>query len=165
MKKAISIVLTVVMLFAVCIPVFAMQDISETGSGNLTVTTLTTTEDGKNAADYSVSIPADTDIAWGTPSTDVGYYVESHLKRNQAVRVVVSGSLKMKTDPANGEPYSIAYTLGGDGVDYTAGHPVVYEAEKQEVNVLIDSDVWNRAVVESYSDVLTYTSEVVTVTA
>lgn len=163
MKKAISIVLTVVMLFAVCIPAFAMQDISETGSGNLKVTTLTTTEDGKDAADYEVNIPPDTYIAWGTPSTDVGYYVESHLKRNQAVRVVVSGSFEMKTDPANGEPYSIAYTLGGGGVDYTAGHPVV--AEKQEVNVLIDSDVWNRAVVESYSDVLTYTSEVVTVTA
>lgn len=165
MKKAISIVLTVVMLFAVCVPAFAMVDISDTGKGDLTVKTTTTTEEGKDAADYSVKIPADADIAWGTPSKDVSYTVESHLKRNQAVKVYVSGSGEMKTDPANGDIYTLAYTLDGAGVDFTTDKPTVYPEAKQEVLVLISEDDWNKAVVESYSDVLTYTSEVVTVGA
>lgn len=163
MKKTVSIVLAVVMLFAVCVPAFA-ADISDTGSGNVTVSTLTTKEDGSDATDYIVEIPADTQIAWGTPSTDVGYTVESHLMRNQAVKVTVTGSGTMKTDPANGDVYSLAYTLDGAGRDYTAAGPVVYAAERQTVNVLISENAWNEAVVESYSDVLTYASEVVTVT-
>lgn len=163
MKKTVSIVLAVVMLFAVCVPAFA-ADISDTGSGNVTVSTLTTKEDGSDATDYIVEIPADTQIAWGTPSTDVGYTVESHLMRNQAVKVTVTGSGTMKTDPANGDVYPLAYTLDGAGRDYTASSPVVYAAERQTVNVLISENAWNEAVVESYSDVLTYTSEIVTIT-
>lgn len=164
MKKAISLVLTVVMLFAVCVTAFAATDISETGKGDVTVKTTTVTDDGKDAADYSVTIPADTEINWGTELTDVSYTVESHLRRNQAVKVDVAGSGTMKTDPANGEVYELAYTLEG-ATAYTADHPVVYPAATQGVNVLIAKDAWNTAVVETYSDILTYTAEVVAIGA
>lgn len=174
MKKAISIVLTVVMLFAVCVPAFALVDISDTGLGKLDVITKTTTEDGKDAASYSVNIPSDAKIDWGAPSKDVSYSVESHLRRNERVRVVVSvgdsGNISgtMKTDPANGKVYELAYTLSGKGVDYTAEEPVVYNnaeepAISQPVNVVINEEDWNKAVVERYQDTLTYTAEVVTV--
>lgn len=165
MKKAISIVLTVIMLFAVCVPAFAATDISKTdGKGEIIVSTTTTTESGDDAETYSVTIPADTQIAWGTLTTDVSYSVESHLSRNKAVNVTVAGNENgtMKTDPANGEVYTLAYTLDG-AVDYTADHPVVYPAATQAVNVLVDELAWNTAVVESYSDILTYTSQIVTV--
>lgn len=161
MKKAISIVLTVVMLFAVCVPAFAARDISEAGSGDVIVKTLTTKENGDNAEDYFVIIPIDTDIAWETERTDVSYSVESHLARNKAVKVTVSGSGEMKT--ADGA-YSIAYSLDGTGVDYTADRPTVYPAETQKVDVVVEKDAWNKAVVETYSDILTYTAEVVSVT-
>lgn len=170
MKKAISIALTVVMLFAVCVPAFALVDISDTGRGKLDVITKTTTEDGKDAARYSLYIPSDAEIDWGAPSKDVSYSVEAHLKRNDRVRVAVSGSGTMKTDPANGKVYELAYTLSGEGVDYTAEEPVVYNnaeepAISQLVNVVIDIEDWNKAVVERYTDTLTYEAEVVTVGA
>lgn len=158
MKKAISVVLTLIMLFAVCVPAFAATDISKTnGIGDVTVKTTTKYENGDDAETYSVTIPADTDIAWGTPEVDVSYTVESHLSRNKAVTVSVSGSGEMKTE--DGE-YTLAYTLDG-AVEYVADRPTVYPAATQELKVLIDMYDWNTAVVESYSDVLTYTSEVV----
>lgn len=162
MKKAISVVLTFIMLFAVCVPAFAATDISKTGgTGEVTVKTTTKTESGDDAETYSVTIPADTQIAWGTISTDVSYTVESHLSRNKAVAVAVAGSGEMKTEDG---AYALAYTLDG-AVEYVADRPVVYPAAAQAVNVLIAEDSWNTAVVESYSDVLTYTSEVVAITA
>ena len=96
MKKAISVVLALVMLFAVCVPAFA-ADISATGTGDVIVSTSTKTATGEDAESYTVTIPADTTIAWGTDSTDVGYTVESHLARNKAVAVAVTGSGEMKT--------------------------------------------------------------------
>lgn len=162
MKKAISIVLALIMLFAICVPAFAETDISKTGDkGEVTVKTTTKYENGDEAETYSVTIPADTDIAWGTPSKDVGYTVESHLSRNKAVTVTVSGNGEMKTEDG---AYKLAYTLEGDGCVYQAQHPVVFEAEKQEVYVTIAELSWKTAVVENYSDVLTYESGIVTVT-
>lgn len=156
MKKAISVALALVMLFAVCIPAFA-ADISATGTGDVIVSTSTKTATGEDAETYTVTIPADTTIAWGTESTDVSYTVESHLARNKAVSVAVAGSGEMKTvDGA----YTLAYTLDG-ATAFTAEHPVVYPAAAQAINVLIAADDWNTAVVESYSDVLTYTAEVI----
>lgn len=162
MKKAISLVLTVVMLFAVCVPAFAATDISQThGEGKVNVITETKTDTGEDAETYSVIIPADTKIAWGTISTDVSYSVESHLSRNKAVNVAVTGSGEMTTEDMK---YSLPYTLEGVLV-YHGSRPVVYPAETQTVNVVITEDSWKNAVVESYSDVLTYESEVIIVTA
>lgn len=163
MKKTLAIVLTFVMLFAVCVPAFAApteQTITTTpGLGDIIVKTLTTDENGETAERFELTVPADTDIAWETERTDVSYSVESHLARNKAVKVTVSGSGEMKT--ADGV-YNIAYKLDGIGVDYTAGRPTVYPAETQKVDVVVEKDAWNKAVVESYSDILTYTAEVVT---
>ena len=160
MKKTLSVVLALVMLFAVCVAAFAATeptDIGATGSGTVMVVTSTKTETGEDAADYKVKIPADTTVAWGAPSTDVSFTVESHLTRDKVVAVTVTGSGEMKTvDGA----YKLAYTLDG-ATDFTAKKQVIYPAEKQALSVLIDGDAWNRAVVESYSDILTYTSEIV----
>lgn len=162
MKKALSVALALVMLFAVCVPAFAAAestDISATGSGTVMVETSTKTETGEDAADYKVTIPADTIIAWGAPSTDVGYTVESHLTRDKVVAVTVTGSADKEMKTADGK-YKLAYELDGKTA-FTADHPVIYPAAKQALSVLIDEDAWNHAVVESYSDILTYTSELV----
>lgn len=162
MKKAISIVLTVVMMFAVCVPAFAETVLNkENKSGKLNVSTTTDFENGETAIRYTITIPADTQIAWGTTDpVDVSYFVESHLSRNQAVQVEVSGTGTMKTDPANGDVYELAYTLNG-AITFSADSPVVYPAAKQDVTVVIAEDSWNNAVVERYSDILTYASELV----
>lgn len=180
MKKFLSIALALVMVCALMVPAFAAEI---TGNGTQVVgspaevviktsTKRDTNNDGKiddddeDAANFVVTVPADTVIPWGTASTDVGYTVESHLMRGQAVQVTVAGSGTMKTDPANGEVYEIAYTLDG-AVSFKAASPVVYGTAdepgvKQALNVLVADDDWNRAVVEEYSDTLTYTAEVAT---
>ncbi len=168
MKKVLSLALALVMLFAVCVPAFAANPITQLTeqSGQTIVKTRTTDEGGENARRYSIDIPADTEIAWGAASTDVSYTVESHLLRNEAVQVTVAGSEgssaggNMKTDPANGKVFSLAYTLDG-ATAYKADSPVVYPAATQTLNVLVSGEAWNTAVVESYSDTLTYTAEVV----
>lgn len=170
MKKFLSIALALVMVCALMVPAFAAEI---TGNGTqvvgspaeVVIKTSTQKETGEDAANFVVTIPADTVIPWGTASTDVGYTVESHLMRGQAVQVTVAGTGSMKTDPAKGEVYEIAYTLDG-AVSFKAASPVVYGTAdepgvKQALNVLVADDDWNRAVVEEYSDTLTYTAEVV----
>ena len=60
--------------------------------------------------------------------------------------------------------YSLAYTLEGVK-DFLATSPVVYDEAtdsgvKQDLKVKIDSANWKKAVVEEYSDTLTYTVSV-----
>ncbi len=56
--------------------------------------------------------------------------------------------------------YSLAYTLSGE-TEYTTASANVYPAATQELKVLVADNAWNTAVVEAYSDILTYTSEIV----
>ncbi len=162
MKKFLSAALAFVMVCALMVPAFAAELNVDTPSGTTLVKTSTLDEEGNPARGYTVNFPADTEIAWGTASTDVSYSVESHLLRNEAVQVTVAGSAEstMKTDPANGEVYELAYKLDGKTA-YKASSPVVYPAEKQVLSVLVSDEAWNKAVVETYSDILTYTAEVV----
>lgn len=173
MKKFLSIALALVMVCALMVPAFAAeitgdstQVVGSPAEVVIKTSTLKDTDgDGKgdtSAESFTVVIPADTVIPWGTASTDVGYTVESHLTRNKQVTVTVAGSGSMKT--VDGK-YTLAYTLDG-ATAYAAGAEVVYGTAdepgvKQALNVLVADDDWNRAVVEEYSDILTYTAAVV----
>ena len=159
MKKILSIALALVMMMAICVPAFA-ADLTQkpAQSGDVIISTDTKDKDGNDAEQYIVTIPADTVIPWGEAETDVSYSVEAHLTRNNRVNVTVAGSGAMKT--ADGA-YSLAYTLDG-GVDYTTAEANVYPAANVELKVLVADLDWNTAVVEEYSDILTYTSEIVT---
>ncbi len=172
MKKTISVLLAVTMLFALCMPAFA-ADITADGTDDVIIKTDTKKDtDGDGIGDtdaegFVLSIPADTVIPWGQEETDVSYKLEAHLSRNKAVSVSVVGSAaapadyKMKTVDA---AYAIPYALTG-AVTCTAG-PAVYDTVNDTgvvyaVKVAIASDDWNTAVVEAYQDTLTYTASVV----
>lgn len=159
MKKVLSIALALVMMMAICVPAFA-ADLTQkpAQAGDVIISTDTKDKDGNDAEQYIVTIPADTVIPWGEAETDVSYSVEAHLTRNNRVNVTVAGNGAMKT--ADGA-YSLAYTLDGD-VDYTTAEANVYPAANVELKVLVADIDWNTAVVEEYSDILTYTSEIVT---
>ena len=81
MKKVLSVALAVVMLFAVCVPAFAANPITDKTeqSGTTIVKTSTKTETGEDGRRYSVTIPANTTIPWGKASVDMAYVVEAHL--------------------------------------------------------------------------------------
>lgn len=160
MKKVFSVALAVLMLVMISVPSFAAS-VTSAGTSDVIVKTKTTKEDDTSAEEFTVTIPADTTIPWGTEATDVSYLVESHLARNKGVKVVVTGTGTMKTTDA---VYSLAYTLDG-ATEYLATSPVVYDEAtdsgvSQELKVKISSTDWKKAVVEEYSDTLTYTVSV-----
>lgn len=165
MKKILSIAIAFVMMLSICIPAFAADLTTMPGQASdveISTSTLKDTDgDGipdAEAESYIVTIPADTVIPWGAAETDVSYSVEAHLTRNNRVNVTVAGNGAMTT--ADGA-YSLAYTLDGS-VDYTTAEANVYPAAVAELKVLVAEDAWNTAIVEEYSDILTYTSEIVT---
>ena len=161
MKKVLSVVLAVMMLALIAVPSFAATVVTTPSATDVIVKTSTTKEDGTSVENYSIEIPADTVIPWGTEATDVSYTVEAHLTRNKGVKVVVAGTGEMKTTDG---AYSLAYALEGADA-FLATSPVVYDEAtdsgvKQDLKVKIDSVNWKKAVVEEYSDTLTYTVSV-----
>ena len=163
MKKILSLAMALVMMMAVMVPAFAVELNANPDSADVVIDTSTlkdTDGDGvgdTEAEEYTITIPADTTIPWGTEETDVSYTVESHLKRDGRVKVTVSGALVMKTvDSA----YEIPYALAGEGIAFSADVPTIYPAATKTVTVAISADNWNTAVVEEYSDIITYTAEI-----
>ncbi len=162
MKKTVSILLSVLMLFALCVPAFAApQKIEAPAPKNGTTLVKTDlselpSEDGY----FTVTIPADTAIKWGsTAAVDLSYTVESHLSRAKRLNVTVDASGAMKT--ADGA-YSIAYQLNNDGeTAYHATEPVVFPAVSCPLNLTVAQAAWDTAVVETYSDTLTFNVSVV----
>lgn len=158
MKKALSIALAVVMLFAVCVPAFAADLTADGQSGTVIVKTTTKTSGGDDARSFTVTIPADTEIPWGDLTTDLVYAVESHLGDNEFVNVKVAGNGKMTY--AASETHELPYTLTG-AVDFTADVPNVYPAADQTVTVNVQDLAWKTAVVGDYADTLTFTAAIV----
>ena len=159
MKKTLSIVLALVMMLSICIPAFA-GTITTAPSSSLTKisTTLegtTITEDGY----FTVTIPANTTIKWGEANAvDLHYSVESHLSRAKRLHVAVVSGGQMQT--ADGV-YKLDYTLNdGNATNYDATQPVVYPAVDCPLNLKVAADAWNTAVVETYTDNLTFTVSV-----
>lgn len=163
MKKILSLAMALVMMMLVCVPAFAVELNANPDSADVVINTSTLKDtDGDGIGDsevegYTVTIPADTTIPWGTEETDVSYTVETHLKRDGKVKVTVSGASVMKTTDG---AYEIPYTLAGEGVAFTSDVPTIYPAATKAVTVTISADNWNSAVVEEYSDILTYTAEI-----
>ncbi len=160
MKKIIALAMALVMMMAVAVPAFA-ADLSTKPSeaGEVVIKTSTIDADGNDAEKYTVTIPADTVIPWRQTVTAVDYSVTSQLRRNNRVAVTVAGSGAMKTvDGA----YSIAYTLDG-GTSFTTTQPTIVEPQEVSLDVVIAMAEWEKAVVEDYADILTYTASIVSV--
>ena len=163
MKKVLSFAMALVMMMAVMVPAFAVELNANPDEADVIINTSTlkdTDGDGvgdKDAEEYTVTIPADTTIPWGTEETNVSYTVESHLKRDGRVKVTVAGAGVMKTTDG---AYEIAYALVGEGAAFNSTVPTIYPATTKNVTVAISADDWNSAVVEEYKDILTYTAEI-----
>lgn len=159
MKKVISVLMTVAMLAALMVPAFALDQ--NTPSGDTIVKTSTTMEDGKDARRYTVTIPADTVIAWGAEKTDLtGYTAEAHLAYGEKLSVTVSGSGNMTYSPEENVTLTLPYTLEGD-TDYLSSTPVVAADTPLTLSVNIAADEWDKAVVGEYQDTLTFTAAIV----
>ena len=158
MKKVVSVLMAVAMLAALMVPAFALDQ--NTPKGDTIVKTSTTMEGGQDARRYTVTIPADTVIAWGAEKTDLtGYTAEAHLAYGEKLSVTVSGNGNMVYEPEAGTTLALPYTLEGDTAYESAG-PVVYPVATLALSVNITADDWNAAVVGEYQDTLTFTATI-----
>lgn len=158
MKKVVSVLMAVAMLAALMVPAFALDQ--NTPKGDVIVKTDTEMADGQDARRYTVTIPADTVIAWGAEKTDLtGYTAEAHLAYGEKLSVTVSGNGNMVYEPEAGTTLALPYTLEGDTAYESAG-PVVYPVATLALSVNITADDWNAAVVGEYQDTLTFTATI-----
>lgn len=103
---------------------------------------------------YTVTIPAEFPIDWGTEETDVSYSVDCVLKEGSSVAVSVAGSNKLTA--AKDAAYTMDYTpLNFDSVEFqgvrTAAKPALLPT------VAISEEMWTTKPVGEYRDTLTYT--------
>ncbi len=159
MKKIIALMMALVMMMAIAVPAFAADlNAKPSEAGDVIIKTDTKDADGNDAEKYTVTIPADTTIPWRQEVTAVDYSITSQLRRNHRVEVSVAGSGAMKT--ADGA-YRIAYTLDGDK-SYTTTQPTIVDPDVRSLDVVIAMADWEKAVVEEYADIITYTAGIVT---
>ncbi len=157
MKKVLSVALALVMLFAVCVPAFASQTITQPGRTPVDVVTLTTDVNGDPAANFTVTIPATVSIPWyGTHGGDsINWSYTSQLNIGEQLQISLnktSGNLTNGTD-------NLPYTLSGDAAD--AAYVTTDEVESANCSTAIAVTGWEDVPVGAYTDTVTFTVEVV----
>lgn len=165
MKKLLSIALAVVMMMAVCVPAFAANPIVETGEQTGTADVYTTYDENTDWS-YTVTIPADLEIPWGTTDAqNMTYKVESQLLIGASLKVSVAGSGTMA---ATGTAETLAYTLtGGDEVVFGEVNAANTTAPgvTDGTNAQVQITSFEGKPVGTYRDTLTYTVVYVAPTA
>ncbi len=165
MKKTISIMLAVIMIFTLAMPSFAALDKDNT-SGNSEIITNDVKADGTSGASWEVEYPASTTLDWETLVADDGAKIEytskAHLYYNQTLTVNVAPSATSKMVHKDDNAYSLAYTLkaedGTSALADTVLGPVGEATTTFRVDVPLSE--WNAAPVGTYSDLLTFTATV-----
>ena len=157
MKKVLSVALALVMLFAVCVPAFANQTITQPGDTAVDVMTLTTDVNGDPAANFTVTIPATVSIPWyGTTGGDfINWSYTSQLNIGEQLQISLnktSGNLTNGTD-------NLPYTLSGDAAD--AAYVTTDEVESASRSTAVTVTGWEDVPVGAYTDTVTFTVEVV----
>ncbi len=188
MKKLVAVVLSMIMMFAVCVPAFAADPVSPVASdiqitddspevvdGKQTedsiLKTSTQKKDGTEGATYTVTIPAETIIPWEETLQLFTYNVKTQLASGKRLTVEVAsakGSTSegentlTKADSADVLPYTFSLTNGGASVasmSYTTEDEVVNT--NRTFNINIKTADWQSVPVAEYTDTLTFTVAVV----
>ncbi len=159
MKKILAIAMALVMMIAVSVPAFAVIQYEDKTTGTDTIintdTKIDTDDDGigdKDAAWYTVTIPATVTLPWETEEKNIEYTVACQLKTGDVVKVTV--------DDAD-QAYKMTAT-GGE-LDYKLENEIftapssVYNA-KTSVTVKVALDDWKSVAIDKYTDTLTFTA-------
>ncbi len=159
MKKILAIVLALVMMLAVTVPAFAEDvTISNESAGNTGNADVLTTFDADDWS-YTVTYPANTNIAWNDKSpVNADYAVTSQLLIGASLKVSVSrdNDGKMTTTPDKG--FSLTYTLTG-GTEETFAE--INDNEGPATPVEISISDFSGVPVGTYTGTVTYTVEYV----
>lgn len=158
MKKVLSLALALVMMFAVCVPAFAVDLNAGTPAGNTTVLVDGAVDMGEGT--FTVSIPATVDIPWGKTVTEVSYSVWSQLKTGKLVKVSVN-SVDQGVMSNAAKTATLNYSLSDTTYTTTKSVILATNPEGSAVKVNIPAANWDKASIDSYSGTLTFTAELV----
>ncbi len=157
MKKVLSVLLAVTLLFAVCVPSFAAEteqiitEDSTDQSADVNVKTTFTTDD----VSYTVTIPADIEIPWGdTAEKDACYSVDSSLLAGDTLDVEVTANdngLMTATDTSITDTLTYTLTNGGSAT-FTGYNSGAKPADEPKVNIAAFTGT-----IAEYVGTLTYT--------
>lgn len=158
MKKVLSIALALVMMFAVCVPAFAANPITNatenTGDALVKTDISGVTGDGT----FSVTFDAETTIPWGSDQ-GVTYKITSQLVSGKCVNVTVAPKAGENSKLTKiGSTYELDYTLDGIGTNYNASAAVVTD-ETATYNIKVTD--WTVAAIDVYEGHVTYTAAIV----
>ena len=146
MKKLFAIVLTVALLMSLSVTVFA----ANTTGGDADITT-------SIAPTYTVTIPADVNVAFNATETAFGTIevTASQIHPDKCIKVALTtdGELNNAIDDTKVIPYAIK---DSEGADFTSA-TYLAEGDKTELSIHITADDWNAAYAGEYSDTVTFT--------
>ena len=146
MKKLFALILTVCLLASLSVTAFA----ANTTSGDADITT-------SIAPTYTVTIPADVNVAFNATETAFGTIevTASLILPNKCIKVDLAsdGKLENSIDATKVIPYAIK---DSEGAAFTAA-TYQTEGDKTELSIHITADDWNAAYAGDYSDTVTFT--------
>lgn len=158
MKKVLSLALAIVLMFTVCVPVFAATLDAATPMGSTPVRV-----DGSTiGASYTVTIPATATITWGQTEKAIEYSVYSQLATGKGVKVTVTADSDGKMKNVANTAF-LEYSLKAGTTEYTTTQSVILpeNAEKTSVVVQIPTANWEKASIDNYTGTLTFNAELV----
>lgn len=154
MKKILAVVMSLTMLFALCVPAFAAdpnpitKDTAQAGSADVIITFVASDET------YSVSYPAAVNVAWGdTAEQDAKYTVTSTLQIGAKITVSAAANNDGEmTATGGGTSDTLTFTVqNGAAQDFTGANAAVDSATTVKI-----AD-FSGAAVGVYTGTMTYT--------
>ena len=176
MKKTISILLALTMLFALCVPSFAKVKTDTPALGKTTINhekpfvkdpqeaegDIVVDGTVTGAENYTVEFDATNMLTWGnTTAQNVTYSYKCQLKPENRLHITVAnnGDNTLKPDASLTDASPIPYVLGGN-VNVTSVHANEPAAVVQNATITVAD--WSQAPLGKYTDTLTFTVDVVT---
>ena len=146
MKKLFALILAVVMIATMSTTALA----TNTTGGEADITT-------SIDPTYTVTIPANTTVAFNATETDFGAIevTASQIHPNKCIKVELTsdGKLENSIDATKVIPYAIK---DSEGAAFTSA-TYLTEGDKTELSIHITAEDWNAAYAGEYSDTVTFT--------
>ena len=146
MKKALTLILSLVMIATLSVTVFA----ANTSGGEADIST-------SIAPTYTVTIPADVNVQFNATETAFGAIevTASQIHPNKCIKVTLNTDNKLENDidATKVIPYAIKDAQGNAFTSAT----YLTEGDKTELSIHITADDWNAAYAGEYSDTVTFT--------
>ena len=146
MKKLFAVILTVALMATMSVTAFA----ANTTGGDADITT-------SIAPTYTVTIPADVNVAFNATETAFGAIevTASQIHPDKCIKVALAtdGELNNAIDNTKVIPYAIK---DSEGTVFTSA-TYLTEGDKTELSIHITADDWNAAYAGEYSDTVVFT--------